>query len=46
MQEMTWCFLVRGNKPEEILLGHKKVGFGGKVEDGETVAMAAIRESG
>ncbi len=48
------CFLVRGNLPEEILLGVKRVGFGagkitgfgGKVEDGETVAMAAIRESG
>jgi 8-oxo-dGTP pyrophosphatase MutT (NUDIX family) len=43
---MTLCFLVRGNKPEEILLGLKKVGLRGKVEDGETVAMAAVRESG
>jgi 8-oxo-dGTP diphosphatase len=52
MQEMTLCFLARGNPPEEILLGVKRAGFGegkvtgfgGKVEDGETTALAAVRE--
>ena len=52
MQEMTLCFLARGNPPEEILLGVKRAGFGegkvtgfgGKVEDGETNALAAVRE--
>lgn len=49
MQEATLVFLVREN---EILLGFKKRGFaqgklngfGGKIEDGETVAFAAARE--
>ncbi len=44
--------MVRGNPPSEILLGFKKVGFGvgkyngfgGKIEAGETVIHAAIRE--
>lgn len=48
----TLCFLVRGNPPDEILLGFKKVGFGagkyngfgGKVETGETVTSATVRE--
>jgi 8-oxo-dGTP diphosphatase len=52
MQEMTLCFLARGNPPEEILLGVKRAGFGegkvtgfgGKVEDGETNALSAVRE--
>jgi mutator protein MutT len=43
---------VRGNPPEAILLGFKKTGFGkgkyngfgGKVEPGETVERAALRE--
>ena len=52
MREATLCFLVRGQPPAEILLGFKKVrfgqgkynGFGGKVDVGETVAEAAVRE--
>ena len=46
------CYLIRGNPPSEILLGLKKagfgagkyVGFGGKIEAGETVTGAAARE--
>jgi 8-oxo-dGTP pyrophosphatase MutT (NUDIX family) len=52
MGDRTLCFLIRGNPPTEILLGFKKAGFGagkyagisGKVEPGETTAMAAARE--
>jgi 8-oxo-dGTP diphosphatase len=52
MRDVTLCFLVRGNPPGEILLGFKKAGFGagkyngfgGKVEPGETVKSAAVRE--
>jgi len=52
MRNATLCFLVRENPTNEILLGFKKVGFGagkyngfgGKVEPGETVIHAAIRE--
>ena len=52
MHDATLCLLVRGNPPREVLLGLKRVGFGagkytgfgGKVEAGETVAAAAIRE--
>jgi 8-oxo-dGTP pyrophosphatase MutT (NUDIX family) len=52
MTHATLCFLIRGNPPSEILLGLKKVGlgegkyggFGGKIEAGETVTMAAVRE--
>jgi 8-oxo-dGTP diphosphatase len=52
MQDATLCLLVRGDPPQEILLGMKKArfgagkynGFGGKVEDGETIAEAAVRE--
>jgi len=49
----TLCFLIRESAPEsQILLGFKKIGFGagkytgfgGKVERGETIATAAIRE--
>ena len=53
--DVTECFLVRGNKNQhiqEILLGRKKqglgvgkfVGIGGKVEPGETIIAAALRE--
>ncbi len=43
---------MRGNPPEQVLLGFKKegfgkgkyTGFGGKVEPGETLAEATIRE--
>ena len=52
MRNATLCFLMRGNPPDRILLGFKKVGFGvgkyngfgGKIEPGETVIRAAIRE--
>ena len=52
MIEATLCFLVRGNPPLKILLGHKKVGFGkgkyggigGKLESGERAVYAAARE--
>ena len=52
MIEATLCLLVKGNPPAEILLGLKKAGFGqgkyngfgGKVQAGETVEMAAVRE--
>jgi len=52
VRDATLCFLVRGKPPTEILLGYKKTGFGagkwggfgGKIEAGETVAKAAIRE--
>jgi 8-oxo-dGTP diphosphatase len=48
----TLCFLVRDEPTEEILMGYKKIGFGqgkitgfgGKVEEGESVAEAARRE--
>jgi len=52
VRDATLCLLVRGDPPEEILLGLKKTGFGmgkyngfgGKVEPGETVERAAVRE--
>jgi len=52
MRDTTLCFLIQGDPPNEILLGLKKVGFGagkyggfgGKVEAGETVTTAAVRE--
>lgn len=52
MKHATLCYLIRGNPPSEILLGLKKAGcgegkyggFGGKIEAGETVTMAAVRE--
>ena len=52
MSNRTLCFLMRGNPPTEVLLGLKKTGFGagkyagfgGKVESGETIEAAAIRE--
>ena len=52
MRDATLCLLVQGNPPNQILLGFKKVGFGagkyggfgGKIEAGETVTMAAVRE--
>jgi 8-oxo-dGTP diphosphatase len=50
--ETIICLLLKGNPPEEILLGFKKRGFGagkytgvgGKVEPGETPGSAAVRE--
>ncbi len=52
MRETTLCLLVDGSPPQRILLGLKKegfgagkiTGFGGKIEHGETPAVAAIRE--
>ena len=52
MRETTLCLLAEGTPPRRILLGMKKegfgagkiTGFGGKIEPGETPAMAAIRE--
>jgi mutator protein MutT len=52
MINATLCLLVRGSPPTEVLLGRKRVGFGagkwggfgGKVEEGETVVEAAVRE--
>jgi len=52
MKDRTLCFLMRGDPPAEVLLGFKKTGFGagkytgvgGKVEAGETIARAAVRE--
>lgn len=49
LRQRTLCFLLRG---DQVLLGFKKSGFGkgnwlgigGKVEDGETLEEAAIRE--
>ena len=52
LSERTLCFLVRGSPPKEVLLGLKKrgfgvgkfAGFGGAVEEGETIRGAAARE--
>jgi 8-oxo-dGTP pyrophosphatase MutT (NUDIX family) len=52
MRDVTLCLLVHGKPPDTILLGFKKTGFGafkyngfgGKVEPGETIYQAAIRE--
>ncbi len=52
MQQATLCFFVRGDPPAEVLLGLKKAGFGGgkyngfggKVEAGEAIVEAAVRE--
>jgi 8-oxo-dGTP diphosphatase len=52
MIHATLCYLIRGNPPREILLGFKKIGLGqgkyggvgGKIEAGETVTRAAVRE--
>ena len=52
MADATLCFLLRGTPPTKVLLGHKKRGFGvnkwagigGRIEAGEGVAEAAVRE--
>ena len=52
MREATLCFLVRGEPIQDVLMGYKKIGFGqgkytgfgGKVEPGEAVQAAAMRE--
>ena len=52
MQDATLCFVLDGNPPARVLLGMKKRGFGagkyngfgGKIENGESIDGAAIRE--
>ena len=52
MRDATLIFLVKGHPIHEILLGYKKAGFaqgkvngfGGKVEAGETIEHATVRE--
>ena len=52
MREATLCFPVLGNPITKILLGYKKVGFGkdylggfgGKIEAGESIFEATVRE--
>ncbi len=52
MLQATLCFIFRGEPPQEILLGYKKRGFGegkyggfgGKLQDDETLSQAALRE--
>ena len=52
VRDATLVFLIQGNPVDEILLGYKKAGFaqgkfnglGGKVETGETIEHAAVRE--
>jgi len=52
LEDRTLCLLVRGEPAQEVLLGCKKrgfgrgkyVGLGGKVEPGETLEQAAVRE--
>jgi 8-oxo-dGTP diphosphatase len=52
MQDATLVILLKGKPISEILLGYKKIGFGqgkytgfgGKIERGEDVAEAALRE--
>lgn len=52
MRAATLCFPVKGNPITDILLGYKKVGFGkdylsgfgGKIEAGESIIEATIRE--
>lgn len=52
MYTTTLCFAVRGEPVQQVLLGMKKTGFGrgkyngfgGKLQAGESVAAAAVRE--
>ena len=52
MKHATLCFILDGDPPARILLGRKKRGFGlnklngfgGKIQPGETVPEAAVRE--
>ena len=52
MRDATLVFLIKDEPSSEILLGLKKAGFaqgklngfGGKVENGETIERAAVRE--
>ncbi len=52
MKQTTLCFLIEGNPPKKILLGLKKRGFGknklngfgGKVQENESIEEAVLRE--
>ncbi len=52
MKNRTLGLLIKGNPPQQVLLGFKKRGFGqgkitgigGKVEPGETLEQATVRE--
>ncbi|MFZ2097919.1 MAG: 8-oxo-dGTP diphosphatase [Anaerolineales bacterium] len=52
MIQATLCFIFRDNPHPQILLGYKKRGFGqgkydgfgGKVQEGEDISLAALRE--
>ena len=52
MRDSTLVILLKGNPVSKVLLGYKKIGFGqgkytgfgGKIEHGEGVAEAALRE--
>ena len=52
MTQATLCFVFGGNPRQRILLGYKKRGFGqgkydgfgGKIQQGESVLQAALRE--
>jgi ADP-ribose pyrophosphatase YjhB (NUDIX family) len=52
MKDATLVFLVKGKPVSEVLLGYKKIGFGkgkytgfgGKIECGEAIEEAALRE--
>ena len=52
MIDATLCIPIKGDPVEEVLLGYKKKGFGkgkfggfgGKLEAGETIVLATIRE--
>jgi mutator protein MutT len=52
VRDATLVFLIQGNPVSQVLLGYKKVGFaqgklngfGGKVEPGETIEQATVRE--
>ena len=52
MRDATLVFLIKGNPVRKVLLGYKKAGFaqgklngfGGKVEPGETIERATVRE--
>ena len=52
LSDRTLCLLVKGAPPVQVLLGFKKTGFGagkysgigGKVEPGESITVAALRE--
>ena len=42
MNDSTLCLLIRTWLHAEILLGYKKVRFGGRVDPGETILAATV----